>query len=242
VPQVIALGQGKPTLDGGKRHEGLKAAIAVRPEANRVLAFAQAGEVSMTQGLTFRAGQPADASDLALLYDAASRRICSWDWSTLAAPGQSWFEVGRDRILNQPNATSYHSKWHVAEAEGRVIGALFGFSVPDPYDQIDLNKVSAILRPMFELEIVAKGCWLLQAVTLFPEQRGKGYGPALIERACQAARDAGHSRIALQVESPNTSAIAAYRKCGFVEWERRPYVPFPGSDDEGDWILMAKDL
>ena len=195
----------------------------------------------MTQGLTFRAGLPEDSSDLAILFDAASRRICAWCWSTLAAPGQSWFEVGRSHILNQPDATSYHSKWHVAEAGG-IVGALFGFSVPDPYDRLDLNEVSAPLRALVELEIVAKGCWLLQAVALFPEHRGKGHGPALIEHACQAARDAGHRRIALEVESPNTGAISLYRKCGFAEWDRRAYVPFPGSDDEGDWILMARDL
>lgn len=86
----------------------------------------------MTQGLTFRVGRPEDASDLALLFDAASRRICLWYWSTLAAPGQSWFEVGRGRVLNQPGATSYHDKWHMAESESRIIGALFGFSAPDP--------------------------------------------------------------------------------------------------------------
>jgi len=94
---------------------------------------------------------------------------------------------------------------------------------------------------MFKLEIVAKGCWLLQAVALFPEHRGNCYGLALIERACQAARDAGHRRIALEVESPNMGAISLYRKCGFAEWDRRNHVPFPGLDDEGDWILMARD-
>ena len=196
----------------------------------------------MTQGLTFRAGRPEDASDLAILLDAASRRMASWYWSTLAASGQSAFEVGRGRILNQPETTSYHSNWHVAEVAGRTVGAFFGFSVPDPYDRLDLNEFPPPLRAMFELEVVAKGCWLLQAVALFPEDRGKGYGPAMIARACEAARDAGHRRIALEVESPNFGAISLYRKCGFVEWERRVFVPFPGSDDEGDWILMAKDL
>jgi GNAT superfamily N-acetyltransferase len=199
-------------------------------------------EALMTQGLTFRTGRPADASDLALLLDAASRRMASWYWGTLAAPGQSWFEVGRDRILNLPDSTSHHSKWQLAEAEGRTVGAFFGFSVPDPYDRLDLNELPAPLRAMFELEMVAKGCWLLQAVALFPEARGKGHGPALIEQACQAARDAGHRRIALEVESPNTGATSLYRKCGFAEWERRTFVPFPGTDDEGDWILMARDI
>lgn len=198
--------------------------------------------MSMTQELSFRAGRPEDASDLAILLDAASRRIASWYWSTMAAPGQSWFEVGRGRILNQPETTSYHRNWHVAEAKGRVVGAFFGFSVPDPYDRLDLNELPPPLRAMFELEVVAKGCWLLQALALFPEERGKGYGPAVIARACEAARDASHRRIALEVESPNLGAISLYRKCGFVDWERRTYVPFPGSDDEGDWILMVKDL
>ena len=196
----------------------------------------------MTQGLTFRTGRPEDASDLAILFDAASRRMSSWYWSTLAAPGQSWAEVGRDRLLTLPEATSYHSKWQVAQSEGMTVGAFFGFSVPDPYDRLDLNALPPPLRALFELEVVAKGCWLLQAVALFPESRGKGHGPALIERACLAASDAGHRRIALEVESPNTGALSLYRKSGFFEWERRAYVPFSGSDDEGDWILMAKDL
>jgi RimJ/RimL family protein N-acetyltransferase len=190
----------------------------------------------------FRSGRPEDASDLALLFDAAARRMCAWFWSTLAAPGQSSFEVGRDRIRNLPESTSHHTKWHVAEDQGRIIGAFFGFSVPDPYDRIDLDEVGAPLRPMIELEIVAKGCWLLQAVALFTEHRGQGHGRAMMARACQAARDAGHRRVVLQVESPNTGAISLYRKCGFAEWQRRTFVPFPISDDDGDWILMYKDI
>jgi GNAT superfamily N-acetyltransferase len=196
----------------------------------------------MTDGLDFRAGRPEDSSDLAILWDAASRRHAAWIWGTLAGPGQSWLEVGRSRVLTMTDEPHYHAKWHLAEAGGQIIGALFGFSIPDPYDQIDLETIDATLRPMIELEMVAKGCWLVQAVALFPEARGKGHGEALMNRACQAARDAGHRRIVLQVETPNTGAISLYRKCGFAEWERRPFVPFPGSDDEGDWILMAKDL
>lgn len=196
----------------------------------------------MSPALTFRACRPEDSSDLALLLDAASRRMASWYWGTLAGPAQSWFEVGRDRIRNRPETSSHHANWHVAEIQGRTIGAFFGFSIPDPYDRIDLNEIEAPLVPMIELEIIAKGCWLLQSVTVFPEHRGQGHGPALLERACQAAREAGHRRIVLQVESPNTGAIGLYRKFGFSDWQRRPFVPFPGSDDDGDWILMARDL
>ena len=190
--------------------------------------------------LTFRPGTPSDSSDLAILFDAASRRICAWSWGTMAAPGQSWLEVGRDRIRNQPEVTSYHSKWLVARRQGQTVGAIMGFSLPDPYDRVDLAEVDPVLRPMIETEVTAAGCWLLQAIALFPEYRGHGYGAALIERARAAARASGHTRIVLQVESPNTAALSLYRKCGFVEWERRPYVPFSGSDDSGDWILMVR--
>ena len=192
--------------------------------------------------LTFRPGEPDDSSDLVILWDSASRRMAAWYWSTIAMPGQSWFECGRDRTRNQTDSDGYHLNWHVAERQGQTIGALFGFSVPDPYDRIDLATIPAPLRAMYELEAEAKGCWLLQAVALFAEHRGKGHGPALMDRACQAARDAGHQRIALEVESPNVGAIGLYRKCGFVEQQRRPFVSFPGSDDSGDWLLMCKDL
>lgn len=192
--------------------------------------------------LAFRPGRPEDSSDLAILFDAASRRICAWNWSRMAAPGQSWHEVGRNLIRNKETRTSHHSKWHVAEDQGQTVGAFFGFSLPDPPDPVNLDEEEPTFRPMIEMEMTAKGCWMLQAITLFPEHRGRGLGPQLIEQACAVARDAGHSRIVLQVESPNTGAQALYRKCGFTEWERRPFVPFPGSDDEGDWILMAKDL
>ena len=44
----------------------------------------------------------------------------------------------------------------------------------------------------------------------------KGYGGALIERACARARDCGMKAVALAVNKRNVSAIAAYRKHGFV--------------------------
>lgn len=192
--------------------------------------------------LFFRSATPGDASDLAILFDIASRRLVSWYWSTIASPGQSWLELGRDRILHLTERSSHYSKWHLAETDGKTVGALFGFSINDPYERIDLSEVEAPIRPLVELEMLANGAWLLQAIAIFPEFRGQGFGPKLVERACDAARAAGHKRIFLQVESVNVGAIGLYTKCGFAEWQRRPYVPFPGSDDSGDWILMAKDL
>lgn len=196
----------------------------------------------MAQTLTFRAGRPEDSSDLAILFDAAARRVTSWFWGTMASPGQSWLEVGRSRIRDMPDNISFHANWRIAELEGRTVGGLFGFSVPETEDRNDMATVEEVLRPMYELEIVAHGCWLLQSITMFPENRGQSFGPVLLEEACRLARAAGHSRIVLQVESPNIGAIGLYRKFGFTEWQRRVFVPFPGSDDTGDWILMVRDI
>lgn len=196
----------------------------------------------MSDNVVFRFPTAADASDLAILFDIASRRFVSWYWSTIASPGQSWLELGRDRMLHLTERSSHYSKWHLAETNGKTIGALFGFSIEDPYELVDLSEVEAPFRPLIELEMLASGSWLLQAIAIFPEFRRQGFGPALVARACDVARAAGHGRIVLQVESVNVGAVGLYKKCGFAEWQRRPYVPFPGSDDSGDWILMAKDL
>jgi len=114
--------------------------------------------------------------------------------------------------------------------------------VPDPYDMSALAEADTVLRPLIELESEAARCWLLQAIAVFPEFRGRGLGGMLLDRACEAARTAGATRIALQVESANEGALAFYRRAGFRECARLPVVPFPGSDDDGDLILMVREL
>lgn len=191
---------------------------------------------------TFRTATEADCSDLALLLDSASRRVAAWFWGGLAGPGQSWMEVGRERIRTATENNSHHGNWHVATLEGRTVGALFGFYLATPAAPVDWSKVLDVLRPMIEMEQIAHGCWLLQAVALFPEFRGLGLSTALLDHAETVARASGARRIVLQVEEVNQTACHAYRRHGYHDWARRPYVPFPGSDDSGDWILMAKDL
>ncbi len=196
----------------------------------------------MTQEPSFRRATEADCSDLAILFDAASRRMVSWVFSELAEPGQSWLEVVRERIRNLPERRSYHSNWQVAELDGRTIGAFFGFRLEAAPDVVDWTGVLDCLRPMEEMEHVAQGCWLLQAIALFPEYRNRGFSRALLTTAEAEALASGAQRIVLQVEEINQTAMSAYQRAGYHDWTRRPYVPFPGSDDSGDWILMAKDL
>ena len=192
--------------------------------------------------VTFRSGEPRDCSDIAILADAASRRITSWLWGQSASPGQSWVEYGRNRVLTATTAAIFHENWQMVQIDGQLAGGCFGFLIPDPYDPGDLSDVPDFVRPLITMEEVAKGCWMLQCIAVFPEQRGKGLGRRLIDMACETAQTSGARRIVLEVENVNAGAIGLYTASGFTEWMRCPYVPFPGSDDTGDWILMVRDL
>ena len=93
-----------------------------------------------------------------------------------------------------------------------------------------------------ELEKCASGCWLLRAISILPEFRGKGYAKHLLKKVEEVAKSTGIDKIALQVEDQNTVAYVFYEKSNYREVDRRPSIPFLGSQDSGDNILMSKRL
>ena len=192
--------------------------------------------------LQFRTATEDDCTELALILDVAGRRLPSYLWSQDTGQGQSCFEYGREKIRTDTNRNSYFKNWLVAEFQDKFVGAFFGFSVDDPYPEIDLDAVPECFRPCIELERVARGCWLLQAIAILPQYRGKGLARQLLGKAENVARDCGTNRIALQVEEVNEIAFKTYQKNGYIEVDRKPYIPFPGSDDTGDYVLMWKEL
>ena len=196
----------------------------------------------MGNALLFRNATEDDCTELALIRDIAGRRMPSYLWSQETGQGQSYFEYGREKIRTDANSNSYFRNWLVAETQSKFVGAFFGFSVEDPYPEIDLDAVPECFRPCIELERVASGCWLLQAIAILPQYRGKGLARQLLGKAESVAKDSGTNRIALQVEEVNEVAFKTYQSNGYVEVDRRPYVHFPGSDDTGDVVLMWKEL
>ena len=196
----------------------------------------------MGNALQFRKATEDDCTELTLIRDIAGRRMPSYLWSQEVGQGQSYFEYGREKIRTDINSNSYFKNWLVAESRSKFVGAFFGFSVDDPYPEIDLSTVPECFRPCVELERVASGCWLLQAIAILPQYRGKGLARQLLNKAGSVAKDSGANRIALQVEEVNEVAFKTYQSNGYVEVDRRPYVHFPGSDDTGDVVLMWKKL
>ena len=196
----------------------------------------------MSNTLQFRIATEDDCTELALMIDVAGRRLPSYLWSQEVRQGQSYFEYGREKIRTDTNRNSYFENWLVAESQDKFVGAFFGFSVEDPYPEIDFDAIPECFRPCVELERIARGCWLLQAIAILPQYRGKGLARQLLDKAESVARDSGTNRIALQVEEVNEIAFNTYQRNGYIEVDRRPYVHFPGSEDTGDVVLMWKEL
>jgi GNAT superfamily N-acetyltransferase len=196
----------------------------------------------MGNALQFRTATEYDCTELALIRDIAGRRMPSYLWSQEVGQGQSYFEYGREKIRTDANYNAYFKNWLVAEFQSKFVGAFFGFSVDDPYPDIDLDAVPECFRPCVELERIASGCWLLQAIAILPQYRGKGLARQILGKAESVAKDSGTNRIALQVEEVNEVAFKTYQRNGYVEVDRRPYVHFPGSEDTGDIVLMWKEL
>ncbi len=192
--------------------------------------------------MDFRIGTADDATTLALVMDAAGRRLPSYFWSQYAADGQSFFEFGREKIRSDTEGKSYYKNWHVAEKNSNFVGAFFGFIVDNPYPEIDYEDEPEWWIPFKELEMLASGTWLLQVISILPEHRGKNYAKDLLLKAEQVALEHSAKKITLQVEQVNNIAMKAYLANGYQEVGRREFIPFPFSNDSGDLILMEKTL
>ena len=192
--------------------------------------------------MKFRAGKIDDATTLALILDAAGRRIPSYFWSLYAAEGQSFFEFGRENIRTNDEGKSFHKNWKIAELDNKLLGAFFGFRVANPYPEINYDEEPEWWIPFLELEKIAAGSWLLQAISVLPEFRGQGHANALLARAEEEAKGSGAKTITLQVEEINQIALKTYTSNGYSEIDRRELIPFPFAQDLGDIILMGKNL
>ena len=194
----------------------------------------------MPSNLTLRPADQHDCAHLVLFADMATRRLTSYLWGHMAAPGQSSFEVGRNVIRNDESHFTHFRNWRVAEVDGKLVGALNGYVISEP-SSLPASTLEAV-KPLNELKEMAAGTWYISAVAIYPEHQGSGFGKTLLAEAENLARAANKDRLTLMVGSFNAQAYGLYQKIGFKEWARRSFTAFAGSDEPGDWILMVKDL
>ena len=182
-----------------------------------------------------------DALHMAALADIAGHGMPAWVWSQSRETGQSVVEVGRARAMREQGGFSYRNA-HMLEAEGEIAGMLLGYRQPGRMETGDTSDMHEVFRALTALECEAPGSWYVNILGVFPEYRGRGFGAQLLRQAEALAQAAGVSQMSLIVESENERARRLYERTGYREKARRPYVQFPGSTHQGDWVLMVKEI
>jgi ribosomal protein S18 acetylase RimI-like enzyme len=190
----------------------------------------------------FRSATKADAAALAVLVDIAGEGMPAYMWGTLAAPGQSVLEVGRERAARDAGGFSYRNSI-VAEIDGEIAASLVGYCLNDPYDlDGSLAETPEIVRPLVRLEARAPGSWYVNVLATFPEFRRRGIGAKLLAIAEQKGREEGAPSLSVIVGGWNESAARLYKSAGYAALAREPAILFPGCPHQGDWVLMVRSL
>jgi ribosomal protein S18 acetylase RimI-like enzyme len=190
----------------------------------------------------FRPARKADASALAVLVDIAGEGMPAYMWSTLASPGQSLLEVGRERAQREEGGFSYRNAV-VAELDGEIVASLVGYRLDDPYEFGVLEEMPEIVHPLVKLEAKAPGSWYVNVLATFPEFRRSGIGAQLLAIAEDKAREQGAPSLSVIVGSWNEGAARLYGRAGYAAIAGEPALPFPGCPHEAtDWVLMVRSL
>jgi ribosomal protein S18 acetylase RimI-like enzyme len=196
----------------------------------------------MTAAPTFRPARLTDAAALAVLVDIAGEGMPAYMWSTLAAPGQSVLELGRERARRDEGGFSYRNAV-IAELDGEVAAGLVGYRLDDPYDlETSLAETPDIVRPLVRLEAKAPGSWYVNVLATFPEFRRRGIGARLLAIAEEKARGNGAPSLSVIVGSWNGGAARLYGGGGYDTVAREKAILFPGCPHQGDWVLMVRSL
>ena len=156
----------------------------------------------------------------------------------------SALEVARAEVRGDEPGLSYKSAV-IAESDAMIAGTVIAYLL-DGHDAADnddmIEPVRRIVTPLIELAGAASGTWYINVLAVYPEFRGQGVGAALLDHTARAGIDAGAREISLIVEDDN-AAVPLYRRSGFIERERRPFVPFETSTKrDGHWVLMVRPL
>jgi ribosomal protein S18 acetylase RimI-like enzyme len=195
----------------------------------------------MATQLTFRPATLADASALAVLVDIAGEGAPNGLWRSLADPGQSALEIGRERARREEGGFSYRHAT-LAEAESEIAGCLIGYVLDDPYDLTGLEDMPPMVQPLVRLEAQAPGSWYVNVLAVFREFRGQGIGAKLLDLAAVQGREAGVSTTSIIVGSWNEGATRLYQRAGYAIIASEGAVLPPEVPRAGDWILMTRPI
>ena len=186
----------------------------------------------------FRRATPGDAGVMTDFVHFASEGLALYLWTKMAGPGGDPWAFGRERAGRETGAFSYRNTI-VAEHDGRPVAGLIGFALPEHAEPIP-ETMPAMFVPLQELENLAPGTWYVNVLAAYPEQRGRGYGGALLAVADRLAQDAGNSGLSIIVADTNTGARKLYERCGYREAGKRRMVKEDWQHPGIYWVLLTK--
>lgn len=176
---------------------------------------------------------------MAELVNIAGEGLPLYLWGKMAEPGQSPWEIGRQRAMRDTGSFSYRNTV-VREEHDRVVAALMGYALPDAPDPGVYDDLSPMFVPLQELEDLAAGTWYVNVLATFPECRGKGYGSELLRIAERLARETERSGLSLVVADANRGARGLYERRGYLERARRKMIKDSWDSPGEHWLLLIK--
>jgi len=181
-----------------------------------------------------------DAADMAELVNIAGHGLPLYLWGMTVRPGQSAWDVGRERARTGSGGFAYRNTV-VREVDGKAAACLIGYPLAEEPEPID-DDVPPMLVPLLELENEVPGTWYINVLATYPEYRGTGYGSELLGIAESLAKDAQCSGMSLITSDSNVGARRLYERYGFAECATRPILKEEWEHNGDRWVLMLKNL
>jgi ribosomal protein S18 acetylase RimI-like enzyme len=176
---------------------------------------------------------------MAELVNFAGDGMPAYIWGTLAQPGQSAWDVGRDRARRGIGGFAYGTV--IREIDGKVAACLIGYATGDTPRTID-DDTPPMFVPFFEIENDVLGSWYVNVLAAYPEHRGKGLGTELLELAEDIANNCGCSGLSLIVSDANDGGRRLYERVGFKVAGTRPIVKDDWQNPGKNWLSMVKEF
>ena len=136
----------------------------------------------------------------------------------MASNGISYAELHETvaAIVALPGTIYSYEHTFVAEADGRVVGAMCGYDGAD-YQKLKQPIVDALGddSEFARLQETEAGEYYLDSVGVHPDFRGRGIGSKLFEAQIARAAEQGHSRVGLIVDVDKPEAETLYERLGF---------------------------
>lgn len=184
-----------------------------------------------------RAATPDDAPQLATLVNEAGQGMPLRLWASLAGEGEPAVEVGIARVRRPDGPFSYR-QIQVMQLGELVVGMLRGYPLDSP-DMFASEASEDSQQPLTELKALAEGSWYLNALAVFHQFRGRGFGDRLLERAFALARNCEAPTMSLIVSETNIPARRLYERQGFVPVADRPMARVGSHAGTARWLLLS---